>query len=135
MAQPNGLNPSFDGKVKALGFDATHGNGVSVTVKETNGTTLVNIFGTASGFEGTITGIYLVALDATAANITISSPGGTVSTIAKGATTGAVVGGATLSNTAITIAGSISMVSSVAGGVAGGAARVFITYKVSDNLD
>ena len=130
MAQPNGINPSFGGKVKALGFDAIHGNGVSTTCRETNATTMVNVFGTASGFEGTITGVWLVSLDATAGNITVSTPSGTVCTIAKGTVTGTAVHTATLSNTAITIAGSVSILST-----ANANARVYISYKVSDNLD
>ena len=130
MSNPNGLNPSFDGKVKALGFDAKHGNGISETVRETNSTTNVTVFDNPSGFEGTITGVYVVALDATAGNITISTQAGTVCTIAKGTVTGAAVFTATLLNTAITPAGSVVIVSS-----ANANARVYIAYKVSDNLD
>lgn len=123
---PNRLNPSFLGRVEAKGFDAIHGKGVSVTCVSTNGTTNVDVFGTTNGFQGTVTGVFLIAKDTTAANITVVGPEGTYCTIAKGATAGALVGASALTYTAINRDGTLQVDSSVASGQA----YVFITYKV-----
>ena len=69
-----------------------------------NGTTAVSVFG-ASGLDYPIdiTGVYLIARDTTATNITVEAPAATtVCTIAKGTTAGALVGATSLtSNTNI----------------------------------
>jgi hypothetical protein len=128
------------------GLDATESNGVVevgvaddgvgaaklvagvdrfVAVATTNGTTAVSVFG-ASGLAHaiTITGVYLVALDTTASNITVENPAGTaVCTIAKGATAGALVGAVTLADTTVAAGTNLVVDSSGAGN-----ARVYITY-------
>lgn len=109
----------------------TLGGGITgadqLVVAETNGTTAVSVFG-ASGLDNdiTITGVFLVALDTTAGNITVEAPASTtVVTIAKGTTAGALVGGTTLANTAVSAGTNVVVDSSSAGN-----ARVYITYTV-----
>lgn len=88
----------------------------NVKVVDTNGTTAVNVFG-ANGapFDGVITSVDLIALDTTAGNITPKVRGNTVVTIAKGTTSGVLVGGVTLANTSFNAGDSIQVVSSSAG--------------------
>jgi len=88
----------------------------------TNGTTTVNVFATTQ-FPITIKGIYLVSNDTTAGNITVKEAGNTVATIAKGTTSGALVGATSLSNTSVKQGSSLTVVSSSAGN-----ATVFITF-------
>lgn len=118
MASPNQLDPTFN-KV-----DAWHGKGISVTAVNSNNTTAVNVFGATNGFTGTITGVYLVSLDTTNANMTLRNDSSSVCVIATGTTSGALVGGTTLSNTTISASGTMVIVMSANSG-----ARVFITYK------
>ena len=130
MATPNGLNPDFGGSVSATGFDASHAGGVSITAVAITGsacTTSVNVFGSANKFTGVITGVFLSAINTTAANITIATTAGTVATIAKGTSAGVLVGSAALANTAIALDGTVTVVSSSASGTA----YVFITYTVT----
>lgn len=93
---------------------------------ETNGTTAVSVFGASGlGYAITITGVYLVALDTTASNITVEAPASTViCTIAKGVTAGVMVGATTLSNTTVAAGTNVVVDSSGTGN-----ARVFITYR------
>ena len=123
MAQPNQLNPKF------AVVDSLHGNGVSITCVSTNATTPVILFGNPSVFSGTITGCFLIAKGGTAANITLKSgnAASTVCTIAKGTSTGALVGASSLSNTTISGSATIQIVSSGANTEAD--AYVFVTYK------
>ena len=98
-----------------------------VTCTPTNGTTPVNIFD-ANGAPCalTITGVYVVARDTTAGNITPKQGANTVCTIAKGTVTGVAVGGASLSNTTYAAADVATVVSSTAGN-----ADVFITWQLA----
>lgn len=99
----------------------------NIAVAETNGTTAVSVFG-ANGLDQaiTITGVFLVALDTTAGNITVEAPASTtVVTIAKGTTAGALVGGTTLSNTSVVAGTNVVVDSSSTGN-----ARVYITYTI-----
>lgn len=92
-----------------------------------NGTTAVSVFGTAGlSYAIDITGVYLIARDTTATNITVEAPAATVvCTIAKGATAGALVGASSLSNNTGIAAGTNVVID----GSSTGIAQVFITYK------
>lgn len=94
----------------------------------TTGTSDVNVFGSTNGFAGTITGVYLIAADASTATITIKNNGATVCTIAKGGTSGAMVGATSVSNATFTAAGTMG-VSSGNSGL--GQAEVFITFTTT----
>jgi len=91
-----------------------------------NGTTAVSVFGAAGlPYAITITGVYLIARDTTATNITVEAPAATVvCTIAKGATAGALVGAASLANTSVPAGTDV-----ILDGSSTGIAQVFITYK------
>lgn len=92
---------------------------------DSNGTTAVSVFGSAGlSFPIVITGVSLVALDTTATNITVEAPASTVvTTIAKGVTAGALVGGVTLANTSVPAGTNV-----IVDGSSTGLARVTITY-------
>lgn len=95
-------------------------------IADTNGTTAVSVFG-ASGlpYAITITGVFLIALDTTAGNITVEAPASTVvCTIAKGVTAGALVGATTLANTSVPANTNVVVDSSTAGN-----AKVYISYR------
>ena len=98
----------------------------SVIAADTNGTTAVSVFGASGlGYAVTITGVFLVAQDTTAGNITVENPASTVvCTIAKGTTAGVCVGATTLANTSVAAGTNVVVDSSSAGN-----ARVFITYE------
>lgn len=116
-----GLTPSSD-EGGAFTLDVTE----AVKVTNTNGTTAVSVFG-ADGlpYSIVITGVFLVAQDATAGNITVEAPASTtVCTIAKGTTAGATIGATTLSNATVSANTNVVVDSSSAGN-----GRVFITYK------
>lgn len=108
----------------------TGNTGYYVVSVATNGTTPVNVFGTTNGFAGTITNVLVTGLDGTNANIGLADTAGTVVTVAKGTSSGLVTGGTTLSNTAFTSLGTMTIVSTSAT-AAGGAARVLITFTVT----
>jgi len=124
MAQPNGLNPDFIGRVTASGFDGSHGHGVSVTCVPTNGVTNVDVFAATNGFYGTVTGCYLINKTTTPLTVTLKGPA-TVCTIQTGASA-TMIGAITLSNTAITPTGTLVVVSDAVGKDA----FVFVTYQV-----
>ncbi len=111
------------------GDELSTGASYSTVAANTNGTTAVSVFGS----EGlpvaiTITGVYLVSQDTTAGNITVENPASTVvCTIAKGTTSGALVGATTLSNTSVAAGTNLVVDSSSAGN-----ARVFITFTVTE---
>lgn len=65
----------------------------------TNGTTSVNVFSNGLPMNITYKAILSIALDGTAGTITFSNNGNTVTTIAKGTTLGAVIGGTSYTNT------------------------------------
>jgi len=128
MPVPNGLNPSFLGKVTANGFDARHARGTSITVATCNGTTAVNVFGTTNDFEGTLTGVFVAAMGRTAQTITVYTTAGTVGTVTTGNTVGSVTGlNAVIANTALTIAGTCR----IASGNASDTSLVYLTYQVN----
>lgn len=91
-----------------------------------NGTTAVSVFGAAGlPFAITITGVYLIARDTTATNITVEAPASTVvATIAKGTAAGALVGASSLANTAVAANTNV-----ILDGSSTGVAQVFITYR------
>lgn len=98
-----------------------------VVVMDTNGTAAVNIFSGAGALSQSLTvvGVDLVSKDTTAGNITVEAPAGTViATIAKGATSGALVGAVTLANTTIA-AGVVPIVKSSTAGNA--SVRIYFT--------
>lgn len=92
----------------------------------TNGTTPVNVIAATVPFNATITGVYLISNDTTAGNITLADTAGTVATIAKGTSSGVMVGAVSLANTAITSGNTLTIVSSSAGN-----ATVFVTFTVA----
>jgi hypothetical protein len=137
MAQPNALNPKFDGMVQGVSFEATHGNGVSTTAQSCNGSTAAYLFGAAStgaGFRGTVTGAWVTTLGATAQTITLKGTGGlTICTFTSSDSVGGVVGpNAVLANTAIDLSGSVSIVSGNTG-YATDTSIVYITYKCDED--
>lgn len=101
------------------------GNGVVAV--STNGTPVVNVFGTTAPFNGTITDIVTTALDGTAGNITTKVGSDTVAVIAKGTSTGGQVGATTLSNASF-VAGDVVTVESSVTALGGGQARVKIVF-------
>lgn len=104
---------------------STGGTRYMQVAKDTNATTPVNVIAATVPFTATITGIFLVSKDTTAGNITIADTTGTVATIAKGVTAGALVGATSLANTTVTSGDTLTIVSSSAGN-----ATVFITFTV-----
>jgi len=127
MAVPNGTNPEFLGLAKAAAFDGLHGNGVSVTAVSTNGTTNVNIFDDTVGFNGSVTGVYIIDKASTVGTITLKGNAGTVCTIVMHGTAGFMKGATSLSNTTLYKDGSLVVVSSVADRDA----YVFVTTKAT----
>lgn len=90
----------------------------------TNGTNSVSV-SRMQFIPFTITGMYLISNDTTAANITMSNGTNTVATIAKGTIAGALVGATSLSNTSHAAGDTISVVSSSTGN-----STVFITFNL-----
>lgn len=115
----------FSGPVESNQGITVGGVGVqNVAVAQTNGTTNVSVFGSAGlTSDIVITGVFAIALDTTAGNITVVNGSDTVVTIAKGTTSGAVVGGVTLADTTVPAGTDLQVDSSSAGN-----ARVYITY-------
>ena len=116
-------------KINALavtGAKLSTGVGYFTVAKNTNGTNAVNVIAATVPFSCTITGIYLISLDTTAGNITIADTSGTVVTIAKGGSSGVLVGATSLANTTVTSGDTLTIVSSSAGN-----ATVFITFTVT----
>ena len=101
-------------------------NDEAIVSAVSNGTTAVSVFGsTGLPFAITITGVYLIARDTTATNITVEAPAATtVATIAKGTAAGALVGASSLSNTSVAANTNV-----VIDGSSTGVAQVFITYR------
>lgn len=137
MATPNGLNPKFEGQVKAACFEAVHGNGISATSKSCSGATAVYFFGSATAganFRGTVTGAFLTTLGATSQTVTLKGTGGlTICTFTSASAAGGVVGpNAVLANTAIDLSGSVSIVSTSDAGKTD-TSIVYITYKTNED--
>lgn len=101
-------------------------NDEAIVSAVSNGTTAVSVFGSAGlPFPITITGVYLIARDTTATNITVEAPASTVvATIAKGVTAGAVIGASSLANTSVPANTNV-----ILDGSSTGVAQVFITYR------
>lgn len=114
------------GAKKVTGAKLATGVMFSGVSKDTNATTPVNVFGVANGFDGVITGIYVISKDTTAGNIIVKTTAGTVATIAKGTASGAMVGAVTLANTALDDEGICTIESSSAG-----EATVIILFTVA----
>lgn len=131
MANPNQLNPDFIGPISAAGYRDLEEKGVSITCVETNGTTSVNIFGSTNPFNGVIKGWFSSAKSGLAATITMYNDAASVGTIAKGTTTGGLVGPTgDLSNTTVAKDGSVYIISNSANAEA--AAYVYIAFSVTD---
>lgn len=125
MPKPNRFEVS-----KARGFEALHGKGVSTTCYTLTGTTVAkDIFGTVTGFDGTITGILMNTRGATAATVTLTKTGTTVCTLTGASSLGGVVGCTTLTaaQASLTKTGTLR----IASGSASDVSQVFITYKVT----
>lgn len=104
----------------------TQGKLQTVT-QDTNGTTAVPVWADGAPTDLVIKSVFLISLDTTTGNITVENPASTVvCTIAKGATAGALVGGTTLSNTAVAKGTALVVDSSSAGN-----ARVHIVYEIA----
>lgn len=126
--QARNYDPAMMYGADVLGKDTTAGLFYNMVCTTTNGTTPVNIFGTGGAPQAlTITGVFVVARDTTAGNITVQQAANTVCTIAKGTTTGVAVGGVTLSNTTYAAGDVATVLSSSAGN-----ADVFITYTTAN---
>lgn len=94
----------------------TTGKGYFVVAVATNGTTPVNVFGAGGAPVAlTIKSIKSVAQDTTAGNILTKNGSNTVATIAKGTTSGGVVGGVSLANASVS-AGAVCTVESSSAG-------------------
>lgn len=97
MAQPNGLNPSFAGNVKALTFSTaigtsgTFGGNTSSKAVGTNTSTPIDLFGSTIGFAGTLLAVRVTSSSDTNATVDIAGSGGTICRIIKGSI-GAVTG-------------------------------------------
>lgn len=94
-------------------------------VAQTLSTGAISVFGpNGLFFPIVITSILVVSQDTTAGNITVENPAGTVvATVAKGTTSGVVIGAAALSTTTVA-AGTNLVVKSSSAGVG----RVIINY-------
>lgn len=109
------------GSVKNVG-----GNGYFTVAVKTNGTSAVNVFSAAGAPVAlTVTSVVSIAQDTTAGNITLSQASNTVATIAKGTTSGALVGGASLAHTSYAAGDACQVLSSSAGN-----SIVVITFQV-----
>lgn len=101
--------------------------GHSAIAVSTNGTTAVNVFGTAGAPTAlVVTSVISIAQDTTAGNITLKQAANTVVTVAKGTTSGGVVGGVTLAYTTYAKGDVCTVVSSSVGN-----SIVVITYNVA----
>lgn len=127
VANDTGISYYNFGTRTSSTFKTAIGSESFEVVVSTNGTTPVNVFGTTNGFAGTVTAVTITGLDGTNANIGLANTAGTVATVAKGSTAGLVTGATTLTNTAFTTAGTMTIVSTTA---SGGAARVVIEYTI-----
>jgi hypothetical protein len=104
----------------------SNASGHRIIVASTNGVTGVSVFGASGAGEGvTINGVWLVALDTVAGNITVENPASTVvCTIAKGTDAGVTVNATTLADAVVASDSNVIVKSSSTGN-----ARVFISYK------
>ena len=128
MAVPNGLNPSFQGVIKAAAVAGKDLNGEQSVNRSTSGTSVVNLFGTTVGFSGTITSFHIIAEGGLNSTITLSMGGLVISTILQGTTTRAMLGPTTpFTSTTFTAGQTIGIYSSSA--LAQGKAKAFVTFS------
>ena len=133
MAQPNQLNPINYGKVSAAGFDNLSGSGVCISAINADGTTRSYFFDPTggNGFQGSISGAFLISKAATAATLTIANEIGTVCTITSSATAGTLVGATSFTRIVINRDGTLSAIFSGSEAV-DAEALVYITYSVDN---
>ncbi len=124
MPKPNKFEVS-----EALGFEATHGLGVSVTAYTLTGTTVAkNVFGTKVGFNGVITGVIMNTKGATAASVALVCDGTTVCTLVGSDTAGGIVGASSaLVGTTLKKNGTLTIASNSAADIS----TVWISYKLT----
>lgn len=90
----------------------------------TNGTSPANVFGPGGApFNATLTGMFVISLDTTAANISAYNSSKTVATIVKGTTAGLMTGATSLSNVTYVRGSTMTVASSSAGN-----STVFLTF-------
>lgn len=118
------------GKIAAgavTGAKLSAGKGYFQVAVATNGTTPVNVFGSdGAPVALTVTSVVSIAKDTTAGNIILKQAANTVASVAKGVTTGALVGEDTLANT-VYAAGDVCTVESSSSGNS----IVLITFEVA----
>lgn len=103
----------------------SNGEGYNVIAVDTDGTTAVNVFGSKGvPADLTVTAVVSIALDTTAGNITLTGDGNTIATIAKGTTSGTLVGATSLADTSVEQGDTITVVSSSEGN-----STVLVYYK------
>lgn len=122
----NTINTSEIAAGAITGAKLSAGVGYFQVAADTNGTTPVNVFGAGGAPVAlTVTSVVSIAQDTTAGNIVLKQAANTVATIAKGTTSGAMVGATTLANAAYAAADVCTVESSSAGN-----SRVLITFTV-----
>lgn len=115
------------GSAVVTGAMLTPGKGYFTVAVATNGTSAVNVFSSAGApVAMTVTSVVSIAQDTTTGNITLSQAANTVATIAKGATSGALVGGVSLAHTTYAKGDACQVLSSSAGN-----SIVQITFQVA----
>ena len=123
----NTINTSEIAAGAVSGVKLSAGAGYFQVAADTNGTTPVNVFGTAGAPTALVVkSVVSIAQDTTTGNIILKQAANTVATIAKGATSGALVGATTISN-ATYAAGDVCTVESSSAGNS----RVLITFTVA----
>jgi len=105
----------------------TTGKNYCAVAVSTNGTSPVNVFGAGGApCALTVTSVVSISKDTTAGNIILKQAANTVATIAKGTTSGALVGAASLANTVYAASDVCTVESSSAGN-----SYVLITFTVA----
>lgn len=108
------------------GAKLSTGTGYYAVATTTTGGTPVNVFTSTLQFAGTITGVYIISNDTTAGNIIVADSSGTVATIAKGTSSGTMIGAVSLANARFSAGDTLTVVSSTSGN-----ATVFIAFTVT----
>ena len=131
MSQPNGLNPDFPGPLKAKVVGAgRYGSVTHVKEMAAGNTASADIFGSTVGANVIVTDFHLVSLGGTGTHITLrGANGAAIASIAKGTTTGAMLGTTTsLSNATLTPQGSCTIIKTVS--TTGTGVRVYVNYRI-----
>lgn len=131
MAQPNGLNPDINGPIRGKLVGAgRYGSVTHVKEMVAGNTASADIFGSSVGANAVVTGFTLVSLGGTNAWVTLRGANGlAIASIAKGTTTGAMLGTTTtLSNVTLTPQGSCTIIKSAS--TAGTGVRVYVNYRL-----